>query len=246
MGQIAFDEVNLSSSSLCSGYPYIISAKFGKLYLWQGRGSAADELGCARLIGMDLGLTGEIEEVAEGKEPKSFFDAFPDSGKPAKYPSADHWRLKPNHNKYCCRLFRIDHEQGQRFGSGFWNLRGASSPVIRPNDTVQEIEPFCQRDLEPGHIYVLDAFFEIFVIVGEQATSRSAEFASALVFAQQYGIVAVSLQDRPFLPKSRVVLNGLPEECKPAFRKWEDNDIMNHGKAVKILPLNAAIEAIRY
>ena len=163
MGQVAFDEVNLSSSSLCSGYPYIISARYGKLYLWQGRGSAADELGCARLIGMDLALIGEIEEVTEVEEPEDFFDTFPDSVKPPKYPAEGYWRLKPNHDNYCCRLFRIDYELGQWFGSGFWNRRGISSNVTRPNDTVQEIQPFCQRDLEPGHIYVLDAFFEIFV-----------------------------------------------------------------------------------
>lgn len=164
LGQITFDEVDLSTRSLCSGYPYIISATFGKLYLWKGRGSTADELGCARLIGMDLGLTGEIEEVIEGEEPSSFFEAFPDSaGVRTTYPSADHWRLKPNNESYCCRLFRIDHGLGQGFGATFWNRRGNNSPVARPNDTVQEIEPFCQRDLDPEHMYILDAFFEIYV-----------------------------------------------------------------------------------
>lgn len=163
MGQISFDEVDFSPASLCSGYPFIISAKFGKLYLWQGKGSTADELGCARLIGMDIGLTGEIEEVTEGQEPSGFFDAFPDRSPRPAYQSSDKWRLKPNHNRYCCRLFRVDHELGQRFGASFWNRRGNGSPVARPNDTVQEIEPFCQRDLDAAHIYVLDAFFEIYV-----------------------------------------------------------------------------------
>jgi hypothetical protein len=52
LGQIVFDEVDLSPNKLCSAFPYIISAKFGKLYLWKGKGAAADELGCARLIAM--------------------------------------------------------------------------------------------------------------------------------------------------------------------------------------------------
>lgn len=169
MGQIAFDEVDLSIHRLCSGYPYIISAKFGKLYLWQGRGSAADELGCARLIGMDLGLTGEIEEVVEGQEPPGFFDAFPDQSyqqqHPRVYHDADHWKLKPSNEQYRCRLYRIDHDSGgQKFGStGFWSRRGASSPVNRSKNVVQEIEPFNQRDVDPTRIFVLDAFFEIFV-----------------------------------------------------------------------------------
>ncbi|EEH09851.1 conserved hypothetical protein [Histoplasma capsulatum G186AR] len=245
MGQIAFDEVDLTSKSLCSGYPYLISAKFGKLYLWQGRGSTADELGCARLIGMDLGLTGEIEEVIEGKEPPGFFETFPDTFQPTPAQTADHWKLKPTNGKYCCRLYRVDHELGQRFGSGFWGRRGTTSPVTRPNDVVQEIEPFCQRDLDPNHIHILDTFFEIFVIVGDRANARSAEFASALIFAQEYGIMAVSLQDRPFLPKSSVVIYGLSEECKRAFRKWDDRGILSPRKTPSVFPLNAAIEAIR-
>ena len=163
LDQISFDEVDLDPNCLCSGYPYIISTNFGKLYLWQGKGSAADEIGCARLIGMDLGSTADVEQVTEGEEPAGFFNtAFPGSKGPGACQRADYWRLKPNNNKYCNRLFRVDHSLGQRFGAGFWNRRGASSPT-RPNAVVQEIEPFCQRDLEQSHIYVLDAFFEIYV-----------------------------------------------------------------------------------
>lgn len=164
VGQIAFDEVDLSPQSLCSGFPYIISAKFGKLYLWKGKGSSADELGCARLIGMDLGLTGEIEEVDEGHEPSSFFDAFP-SGVGGSLPrSADHWRLKPSFDKYYCRLFSIEHEMKPRSSSPFWGRRG-SAPLEDPktNAQIREIAPFCQTDLKIGGIYVLDAFFEIYM-----------------------------------------------------------------------------------
>ncbi|KAK2867808.1 hypothetical protein FQN49_003449 [Arthroderma sp. PD_2] len=244
MGQISFDEVDLALSNLCSGFTYIISGKNGKLFLWQGRGSTADEVGCARLIGMDIGLTGEIEEVAEGQEPSSFFESFPSAGRGTKVPpSADYWQLKPKHEKYYCRLYRIDHELGQWFGASFFNRRGASSPVSRPNDTVQEIEPFCQRDLDPAHIYVLDAFFEIFVIVGERSNARSAEFASALVFAQEYGILAVSEQDRPFLPKSHVILDGLPDGGKRAFRNWNATGTLT--KIPIVVPLAVAIDAIR-
>lgn len=92
-------------------------------------------------------------------------------------------------------------------------------------------------------------------IVGEKATARSAEFASALVFAQEYGIMAVSVQDRPFLPKGKVVFsNGLPAECISAFRKWvgktnnhDNNDAAAAATATtsQVIPLHAAIEAIR-
>ena len=103
-GQIAFDEVDYSPSSLCSGFPYLISTQSGKSYLWKGKGSGIDELSCARLIGMDFGLTGEIEEVEDGSEPASFLQIFGNGD--IKVPkSADHWRMKPNYAKYCGRLF---------------------------------------------------------------------------------------------------------------------------------------------
>ena len=83
-------------------------------------------------------------------------------------------------------------------------------------------------------------------IVGEQAHARSAEVATALVLAQEYSILAVSEQDRPFMPKSSVVIDGIPDECKRAFRKWDDRaSSTSHRKPITVLPLNAAIEAIR-
>ena len=103
-GQIVLDEVDFSLSSLCSGFPYLVTQQ-GKCYLWKGKGSDVDELSCARLIGMDLALMGELEEVEDGNEPGKFWRIFnggPRSG------SADHWRLKPNYDRYCGRLFMSD------------------------------------------------------------------------------------------------------------------------------------------
>lgn len=160
LGQIVFDEVDFSQSELRSGYPFVISAKFGTLFLWKGKGSCADEIGAARLLGMDLGLTGEMEEVSEGEETPDFLDIFP-SPRSAVPSCAGYWHLKPRHDKYRCRLLLVDHELGQR--PSFWNRRGSSSPITRPNDTVQEIEPYSQKDLQPRGIYILDTFFEVYV-----------------------------------------------------------------------------------
>ncbi|RMJ26400.1 gelsolin repeat protein [Aspergillus sp. HF37] len=241
LGQMVFDEVDLSRRNLCTGYPFVISAPFGKLYLWKGKGSGAEEIGAARLIGMDLGLTGEIEEVSEGEEPESFFENFPDYKGGGDYVCSEYWQLKPNHAHFRTRLLRIDHELGQR--SGFWMRRpGTSSPVIRPNDTLQEIMPFSHKDLKSKDIFVLDIFFEIYVIVGGQASQRSAEFASAVVLAHEYGILAASLQDRPFIPKTFVSIGGLPDSCRSVFRKWNKRSWQ---PPLRVLTLNAAIEAIR-
>jgi hypothetical protein len=163
LGQMAFDEVDYSLHHLCSGFPFVISAPFGKLYLWKGKGSGPDETGAARLISMDLGLTGEFEEVTEDEEPESFFDVF--AGSRVSAPStmaSEYWKLKPKFDHFGTRLLRVDHELGQ--APRFWMRRpGSGSPVTRPNDTVQEIEPFCYKDLTGKDIYVLDTFFELYV-----------------------------------------------------------------------------------
>jgi hypothetical protein len=104
LGQIVFDEVDFSPASLCSGFPYLL-AQQGKVYLWKGKGSNVDELSCARLIGIDLALTGELIEVEDGREPADFWRVFDGGSRPG---SADHWRLKPNYDRYCGRLFCSD------------------------------------------------------------------------------------------------------------------------------------------
>lgn len=87
-----------------------------------------------------------------------------------------------------------------------------------------------------------------FSLIGALASSKSAEFVTALSFAQEYGILAASLQDRPFVPVSSVVLDGVPKDFKAVFRKWEDKGLRSSGKmagSLKVVSLNAAIEATR-
>lgn len=171
VGQIAFDEVDFSPCSLCKGFPYIISARSGNLYLWKGSGSGADELGCARLIGMDLGLTGEIEEIDEGQEPDDFWQCFPEGKRDAaigRGESAWHWHLKPSCEKYTTRLYRTDVEAPRpKSSSGFmqWGRRGSAPADTSAGTTMQirEIVPFAQVDLMDDGVFVLDAFFEVFM-----------------------------------------------------------------------------------
>ncbi|KAJ5970367.1 Small GTPase superfamily ARF/SAR type [Penicillium vulpinum] len=241
LGEMTFDEVDYSLRNLCSGFPYVVSAPFGKLYLWKGKGSGPEETGAARLIGMDLGLTGEFEEVTEGEEPEDFFDIFAGPREAAPHMCQVHWHLKPKYNHFCTRLLRVDHEPV--LPTRFWNIRrpGSGSPVVKANDCIQEIEPFCYRDITEKDVYVLDTFFEIYVIIGEQASQKSAEFTSAVVFAHEYGILATSLQDRPFIPKSYVALGGVADRCQSAFRKWNPRN--QH--APFVFSLDVVIEAIR-
>jgi hypothetical protein len=253
-GQIVFDEVDFSTSSLCSGFPYLISTQSGKCYLWKGKGSGVDELSCARLIGMDFGLTGELEEVEDGNEPASFLRIFGNETKIFK--SADHWRLKPNYPKYCARLFCADPASKSRVCSTFHTYFKFSWLITTLQIT--EIHPFTQSSLSPSQIYILDAFFEIYVIVGSASQSQYAAFCTALLFAQEYGILAAGMEDRPFVPVSTVVVEGVPRDLKACFRKWKEgqgptmggpvagNKGLQRGKSLRIVPLNAALDAARF
>ncbi|KKF97422.1 Gelsolin [Ceratocystis platani] len=231
LGQVIFDEIDFSSANLCSGFPYLIS-KGGRCVLWKGKGSDVQELSCARLIGMDLTLMGELEEVDDGHEPESLWSMFNGSPKPH---SADHWRLKPNYDMYSSRLFKSDASTKQQ---------------------IIELSPFNQADLEPTNIYVIDAFFEMYIIVGAKAQTQYASFRNALDFAQEYAILASGMEDRPFVPISTVVLEGIPRDLKGVFRKWSDDKSptamasapesgsgLKRARSLRIVPLSHALQA---
>ncbi|KAI1393686.1 uncharacterized protein F4822DRAFT_20771 [Hypoxylon trugodes] len=228
LGHVVFDEVDFTPASLCSGFPYVVTTA-GRCYIWKGKGSGVDELSCARLIGMDYALSGEMEEVEDGQEPANFWSLFDTKSKPV---SADHWRLKPNYDKYCSRLFYSDAASRQQ---------------------IIEISPFSQVDIQPTGIYVLDAFFELYIIVGSRAQSQYSSFHNALDFAQEYAILAAGMEDRPFVPFSSVVLEGIPRDMKSVFRKWRDANSptvtnvstgLKRGRSLRVVPLNQALQAL--
>lgn len=61
----------------------------------------------------------------------------------------------------------------------------------------------------------------MYIIIGERAQSQYASFRNALDFAQEYAILAAGMEDRPFVPVSTIVLEGIPRDMKSVFRKWE-------------------------
>lgn len=249
-GQIVFDEVNFATTSLCSGFPYLIATQ-GKLFLWKGKGSSVDELSCARLIGMDFGLTGEIEEIEEGAETQEFLDLFGSNAKITK--SADHWRLKPNYTKYSARLFLANGTTATSPQVRTRTFRSFSPFTSNPTPQIVEIKPFTQRDISASSIYILDAFFEIYIIVGSASNTQYEAFCTALLFAQEYGILAAGMEDRPFVPVSTVVLEGVPRDLRFVFRKWSEElaptvvhspvTTLARGRSLRVVTLNAALDA---
>lgn len=249
-GQVAFDQVDRTAASLCAGFPYLIT-QAGKCYLWKGKGADVDELSCARLVGMDMTPTGELIEVDDGNEPDSFWDIFQGGSKPH---SADHWRLKPTYPKYCGRLFCSNADTRRQVSFSSQLARLASS--LFANDSpaqISEVHPFNQADLSPAHIYILDAFFEMYIIVGADAQAQYSSFRNALDFAQEYAILASSMEDRPFIPISTVVLEGIPRDLKRVFRKWRDGLAptaltggagLTRGRSLRVVPLTQALLAM--
>jgi len=78
----------------------------------------------------------------------------------------------------------------------------------------------------------------------------------ALLFAQEYGILAAGIEDRPFVPVSTVVLEGVPRDLKFVFRKWSNalaptvihspTTTLARGRSLRVVPLNAALDATRF
>lgn len=225
LGHVAFDEVDFEASELCPGFAYLISAQFGKLYLWKGKGASPDEVGCARLVGMDLGLTGEIEEVEEGSEPAAFWNSF--SSK-IRSQWSDDWTDRTKHDGYPCTLLRVEHEQPK--AGGFWGLGRATSPDKgRAKAAINKISPLTQQDIEEPFIHVLDAYRSIYVLVNKGCTKRESEFISAVQLAQELAMLSPSIQDRALLPTCYVAFGEPARDIRVGFRKWtptskEDSD----------------------
>lgn len=90
--------------------------------------------------------------------------------------------------------------------------------------------------------------------LGALSRSESAAFSTALLFAQDYSILAVSEEDRPLKPVTTIVLEGVPRDMKSVFRFWDDSLIpaaglmrgkLGRGKSLRIMGLEKAIEATR-
>lgn len=125
VGNIAFDEVDLSKASLCSDFPYIVSRPVTlqetKIYLWKGSSCGPEAIGSARLIGMDLSSSGEIIEVEEGKEPQDVLLLMSDLRSPVCH-SPELWtRTMQRWEGSTARLFRISAAASPKLAAGLFS-----------------------------------------------------------------------------------------------------------------------------
>ena len=66
------------------------------------------------------------------------------------------------------------------------------------------------------------------------------------MFAQEYGILAASLEDRPLVPTCNVTFYGAPPDFTAAFRKWERPSVLRgkEQQPCQVIALNEALEAL--
>lgn len=245
LGNIAFDEVDFAVESLCAGFVYLISYPVTlqeiKLYLWKGSACSFEELSAARLAAMDLSETGEIIEVDGGAEFTSFLKIFgTNTTKASIAKPTELWQQKAMApTKFDVRLLRIQ-QAPQRTGlmTALWNRRpswSARSPArstpspggMEVKVETKEISPVLQAQLEAEGIYLLDAYGELYILLGPLFASnpervRNAVLGQTLLFASDYAIIAASTEDRPRIPKCWVLFGGVPKDVKLMFRHWDD------------------------
>ena len=241
LGQITFDEVDFGVGSLCSGFAYLISypvtLQETKLYLWKGAASSPEEMSGARLAAMDLSETGEIIEVDEHAEFSSFLKVFGPGTTKASIPQAPElWQQKAMApSRFAARLFKVEKAEQKTGGGMFgffrrpsWNNSATNGQAEGVKVEANEISPFSQSDLEAECIYLLDAYAQLYVLVGpvfssQAGSTRNAMFAQTLSFASEYGVLAASTDDRPQVPTTQVLFNGVPKELKMLFRHWDES-----------------------
>lgn len=239
LGHIAFDEVDFAPGSLSAGFAYLISfpvtLQETKLYLWKGSACSNEEIGAAKLAAMDLSETGEIIEVDQGAEFTSFLKIFGASTTKSSIPrSLSLWKHKASApDKYTARLFNIQQSDARTgiFSSMFrrpsWGMR-APAPEPGVKAEVKEVSPFTQSEMDAEGLYLLDAYGELYLLLGplffslQPENVRNALLAQSLLFASDYAILSASLEDRPSIPKASVVFGGCPEGVQWLFRGWDN------------------------
>lgn len=76
--------------------------------------------------------------------------------------------------------------------------------------------------------------------MGDQASSKHVECATALMLAQEMSMLAPTLQDRPLMPICHFVFGDPPKDFKAVLRKWEDE----RHEVSMVLPLEEAVDAL--
>lgn len=150
-------EVPVRTSSLNSNDVFVLKTK-GVCYLWCGKGCSGDERAMAKNVA-DIISRGEKVVVAEGQEPSEFWLVL---GGKSQYSSSK--RLQEETLDITPRLYECSNKTGTFIAS--------------------EITDFNQDDLVVDDVFLLDAWDQVFLWIGQNA--NESEKRDAAVTAQEY------------------------------------------------------------
>ncbi|OLL26543.1 Adseverin [Neolecta irregularis DAH-3] len=162
---------------------------YDAVWVWVGRGSQESEIIAAHDFA--LSLMNSVRSCYEGKEPEDFWDALGDG----KYACAAFWRARRECRQYATRLFRFSGTQ------------------------IAEISPFGMDDITADSIHVIDSFFDIMTVIGDEARKRRGDIQLALDFSRNYSLYVTKAEHRQTCTTSVLLAPWrLPSNLQVIFR----------------------------
>jgi villin 1/advillin len=178
------------ASSLNSGDCFVLLTP-DTMFVWMGAGANEHERQCAQNIAKILQFNRKLQVVNEGSEPGGFWDALGGKGEYTTTRTLQTGSFEP-------RLFQLNDHHGFK---------------------ATEIFDFTQGDLVHEDVMLLDAYDEVFVWVGRDATPKEKEEASKL--ALEY-VARVGDGRSPDTPIFRIADGREPPNFTCHFLGWND------------------------
>eukprot|EP00160_Parvularia_atlantis_P018659 Unigene7012_Nuclearia_a/m.21477 Unigene7012_Nuclearia_a/g.21477 ORF Unigene7012_Nuclearia_a/g.21477 Unigene7012_Nuclearia_a/m.21477 type:complete len:434 (+) Unigene7012_Nuclearia_a:433-1734(+) len=181
-----------------------------KVYVWHGLGSFDYQEDAALDLANDLAHGREVKEVTEKDEPADFWAAL---GGKAEYCTSQDLRQtkRKEQETFRLRLYKM-------------SFTGGSG-----NPTADEVEFFGQRDLSPEGVYIVDAFFELYVWIGRLATKNVKDIRLAIETAIDYNSFCEEYLGRLGKGRAWLIHEGHePVLFKGVFTAWAPWDEMDY------------------
>ncbi|KAG9316307.1 hypothetical protein JVU11DRAFT_2338 [Chiua virens] len=201
-GHILIDEIDLSIRNLCSGYSYCITI-LDNIYVWHGCGSVSAERDAALRYAQGMAATGTlVKELVEGENDGDDEMFWMIIGEAESYAKADYWRWRSSVVPPEPRCWIVD--------------------VANLDTPIRPILAACAEMVQQGSVYIIDCFWEFFVLVGKDARAKRSDITLAINTAMEMApLVAAS---KPFSPTVHVLIlpTQLPLDMRLAFRNLDE------------------------
>ncbi|ODV89592.1 hypothetical protein CANCADRAFT_46010 [Tortispora caseinolytica NRRL Y-17796] len=195
-GRYLVEQIEKDSSMLCSGFAHLVSDTQGIFYCWKGRGCSPDDsksaLEAARMI-----KAHKVVSVLEGAETEDFMHALNIRTPLFKYGNANAWMFRSKcTNNSVPRLF------------------------VFHDNAIMEHSYYSAEQLQEDRVYFLDAFVDMYVLIGPQCAEKAPETLKMLQFAAEYSKALKSTQARCFNWSVSVLVSPsiLPADLKPILK----------------------------